>query len=101
MKQLELARVRAVKAAHERELLRKPNVVGVGIGLRQRGGKFTNELAIIVSVTHKVPQEDLPPEDRIPEEIEGIPVDVQAIGIPVAHPGGIRVSALEEEEEED
>ncbi|MCS7281784.1 MAG: hypothetical protein RMK65_01645 [Anaerolineae bacterium] len=93
MNLVELARVRAVKTAYEKELLRKPNVVGVGIGLRQRGGKFTNELAIIVSVTHKVPWEDLAPEDRIPEEIEGVPVDVQAIGVPVAHP------AIVEEEE--
>lgn len=84
MNQVELARVRAVKAAYEKELLRKPNVVGVGIGFRQREGKLTDELAIVVSVTHKVPLEDLAPEDRIPGEIEGVPVDVQAIGFPVA-----------------
>jgi len=64
--------------------MRKPNVVGVGIGFRQRSGELTDELAIIVSVTHKVPMEDLAPEDRIPSEIEGVPVDVQVIGIPLA-----------------
>ncbi|RME35541.1 MAG: hypothetical protein D6793_07130 [Thermoflexia bacterium] len=84
MNQAELDRVRAVKTAYERELMRKPNVVGVGIGFRQRSGELTDELAIIVSVTHKVPMEDLAPEDRIPSEIEGVPVDVQVIGIPLA-----------------
>ncbi len=76
----EIARIRAVKAAHEDELLSKANVVGVGIGLRQRGGEYTGELALIVSVTHKVPPEELAPEDLIPDEIEGVPVDVQAVG---------------------
>ncbi len=76
----EIARIRAVKAAHEDELLRKANVVGVGIGLRQRSGEYTGELALVVSVTHKVPLEELAPEDRIPGEIDGVPVDVQAVG---------------------
>ncbi len=76
----QLNRVRAVKAAYEEELLRKANVVGVGIGYRQRKGKPSDELAIIVSVTHKVPREELAPEDVIPSELDGIPVDVQAVG---------------------
>ncbi len=76
----EIARIRAVKAAHEAELMRKANVVGVGIGLRQRDGQYTGELALIVSVTHKVPPEELDAEDLVPQEIDGIPVDVQAVG---------------------
>ncbi len=75
-----LARVRAVKAAYEKDLLRKANVVGVGIGYRQRKGRASDELAIIVSVTHKVPRDQLAPEDIIPSELEGVPVDVQAVG---------------------
>jgi len=77
----EVARIRAVKAAHEAELMRKANVVGVGIGLRQRDGKYTGELALIVSVTHKVPPEELDAEDLVPQEIDGVPVDVQAVGV--------------------
>ncbi len=76
----EIERIRAVKAAHQAELMRKANVVGVGIGLRQRDGKYTGELALIVSVTHKVPPEELDAEDLVPQEIDGIPVDVQAVG---------------------
>lgn len=81
MDDLELARVRVVKAAHEKELLRKANVVGVGIGLRSRDGQPTDELAIVVSVTHKVPLESLRPRDVVPRELEGVPVDVQAVGV--------------------
>ncbi|MGQ9708880.1 MAG: hypothetical protein ACUVXE_00180 [Anaerolineae bacterium] len=76
----EVARIRAVKAAHEAELMRKANVVGVGIGLRQRNGQYTGELAIVVSVTHKVLLDELDPGDVIPREIDGVPVDVQAVG---------------------
>jgi hypothetical protein len=79
-----LARVRAVKSAYEHELLQKRNVVGVGIGLRTRNAQPTNELAIVVSVTNKVPAEALDSQDLIPHELEGVPVDVQAIGFPIA-----------------
>jgi len=76
----ELDRVRAVKSAHEAELMRKANVVGVGIGLRRRNGEVTGEPAIVVSVTHKVPRSQLAPTDVVPDQIEGVPVDVQAVG---------------------
>lgn len=75
-----LARLRAVKAIYEPDLLRKANVVGVGIGLRQRAGKQTAEPVIVVSVTHKVPLSQLDASDVIPRELEGVPVDVQAVG---------------------
>lgn len=75
-----LARLRAIKAIYEPDLLRKANVVGVGIGLRQRAGKQIAEPVIVVSVTHKVPLSQLDASDVIPRELEGIPVDVQAVG---------------------
>jgi hypothetical protein len=76
----ELERLRAVKAAYESELMRKANVVGVGIGLDQRGGESTGRPVIVVSVTHKVPASQLAPGDVIPHELEGVPVDVQVVG---------------------
>lgn len=76
--------VRRVKAAHERELMRKANVVGVGIGLRQRDGEQTDQPTIVVSVTRKVPRSMLDEKDRIPQQLEGVPVDVQAVGEPRA-----------------
>ena len=77
----ELERLQEIKATYEADLLSKANVVGVGIGLRWRAGELTHEPAIVVSVTHKVARSELHPEDVIPHELEGIPVDVQAVGV--------------------
>jgi tartrate dehydratase alpha subunit/fumarate hydratase class I-like protein len=73
-------RAQAVKRAHEEELLQKPNVVGVGVGLRQLGGEITDTVAVVVMVRRKHPRAKLVTEDLIPVEIEGVPVDVQEIG---------------------
>ena len=80
VKNEELDRLRAVKSAYEADLMRKANVVGVGIGLRQVGGKSTGEPAIVVSVTNKVSISQLAPSDVIPRELDGVLVDVQALG---------------------
>jgi hypothetical protein len=58
----------------------KPNVVGVGVGLRSRNGRVGDQIALIVMVSHKVPVAELAPGDIIPAEIEGVPVDVQEMG---------------------
>ncbi len=84
MEEKELERLKTVKEAHEAELLRKPNVVGVGIGLRKRGGEMTNEPVIVVSVTRKLPSAQLAPQDIVPRDLEGFPVDVQEVGKPRA-----------------
>ncbi len=75
-----IARIQAVKARHEADLLKKANVVGVGIGLRMRQGRPVGGPALIVNVTHKVPLEQLRPEDRIPDILDGVRVWVEAIG---------------------
>jgi len=76
-----IERARAVKAAHEDELMALPNVVAVGVGLRSTGGQITGEVAIIVSVVEKLPDEAIDPGERIPPEIDGVPVDVQQSGV--------------------
>jgi hypothetical protein len=73
-------RAQAVKAAHEPGLLRKANVVGVGVGLRRRAGAQSREVAIVVLVRQKVPRSQLAAEDIVPAEIDGVPVDVQEVG---------------------
>jgi hypothetical protein len=74
------ARAQAVKQAHEAELLSKPNVVGVGVGLREKNGISTGDVGLVVLVEKKVPGEQLSPQEMIPAEIEGVPVDVQEVG---------------------
>lgn len=75
-----MERLRQVRAKHEHELMRKANVVGVGIGFRRRRGELTDEPAIVVSVTHKVPRSKLNTEDVVPRELDGVPVDIEAVG---------------------
>lgn len=75
-----IRRIQEVKAAYESDLMGKANVVGVGIGFRQRGQTRTDEVVLVVMVEKKVPRTQLQPEDVIPGQIEGIPVDVQAVG---------------------
>ncbi len=78
--QREQARVEAVKRAHAADLMKKANVVGVGVGLRQRKGASTGEVALVVMVRRKVPRDQLRPEDVIPDMLDGVPVDVQEVG---------------------
>jgi hypothetical protein len=75
-----LDHIRAVKDRYERELMRKKNVLGVGIGLRKKGGVLTDETVLTVMVRHKEPRSVLRPTDVIPTELDGVPVDVQKVG---------------------
>ncbi len=77
---ISIVHIQAVKARHEADLLKKANVIGVGIGLRMRQGRPVGSPALIVNVTHKVPLEQLRPEDRIPDMLDGVRVWVEAIG---------------------
>jgi hypothetical protein len=70
----------AVKRRHERLLLKFPNVVGVGIGYKQVGGQLTDEIAIVVSVSRKLPAAQLRPGQGVPYRLEGVPVDVVEVG---------------------
>jgi hypothetical protein len=73
-------RAQEVKKAHQKELLAKENVVGVGIGFRNNPDNNISEVMIVVMVNSKVPRHMLASVDLVPEEIDGIPVDVEAVG---------------------
>ena len=47
------------------------NVVGVGTGLRIKGGKLTKEICIQVLVAHKQPEPELSSRDLVPPEFVG------------------------------
>ena len=70
----------AVQARHQQELLRYPNVVGVATGTLTRGGRPTGETGLLVLVSRKVPASELEPDEVLPSEIEGVPVDVVETG---------------------
>lgn len=73
-----------VKRRHEKELMRKPNVVAVGVGFRLRGGVRSDEVCIVVSVKHKVAAGQLKRGEAVPASLEGVPVDVVETGEIVA-----------------
>ncbi len=73
-------RVKEIKVKYEQELLSKPNVVGLGVGYLEVGGKMTDQVGLIVMVRHKVPPDQLAPQEVIPAQIEGIPTDVREVG---------------------
>lgn len=76
----ENAKVAQVLARHEAELMRYPNVVGVSQGIVMKGGEPSSETGIVVYVQHKVPESELAPDERLPEQIDGITVDVVEVG---------------------
>jgi len=53
--------------------LRLPGVTAVDIGFKYVGGTKTDMIAIRVYVRRK---QDVPPEQAIPTEIQGVPTDV-------------------------
>lgn len=67
---------KAVKIRHAAAMMRYPNVCGVGVGFKVKGGRRLQKLAIRVYVKEKVPLGKLKKADRLPRSIEDIPVDV-------------------------
>jgi phosphatidylserine/phosphatidylglycerophosphate/cardiolipin synthase-like enzyme len=57
--------------------LAKPGVVSVRPGLRISNGMLTNEPAIVASVRRKIA--NIPPKEKLPPSIGGVPVDVRAL----------------------
>jgi len=77
---IDLDWIRQVMSRHQAALLGKRNVVGVGIGFKEKNQQLTDEIAIVVSVKHKLPQNEIGGADLIPAELEGVPVDVREVG---------------------
>lgn len=76
-----ISRAQAVKQTYEAALLKKKNVVGVGIGFKNSSGKTSDQVAIVVNVTHKIPLSALRAEDIIPPFLEDVPVDIVETGV--------------------
>jgi hypothetical protein len=65
------------------ELLSLPGVHAVGVGGKETGGTPTGELSIRIYVEEKRPLSEIPPEERIPPEIDGLKTDVVERPVPV------------------
>jgi hypothetical protein len=60
------------------------NIVGVGHGRRLKGGKLTSEVCLKAFVVEKYPENEVQTEALMPKEVDGVTVDVEAVGEIVA-----------------
>jgi hypothetical protein len=58
----------------------KDNLVGVGLGEKVTGGKYTGLMAVKLLVRIKYTDSQLSDSDRLPEDINGVPTDVEEVG---------------------
>jgi hypothetical protein len=57
------------------------NIQGLGLGEKLTSGHATADLAVKVYVVEKSPLSALSPNERVPEQINGIPTDVEEVGV--------------------
>ena len=87
---LSIADALIVKKRAERRLFAIPGVHTVGLGAKLTGGRPAGELAIIVYVLRKKPRAEMPADELIPTEIEGVKTDVVE-----GSPGTVRFAPLQ------
>lgn len=75
------AKVAQIKAQALPALMKKPNVVGVGVGFKTRAGRATSDLCIVAMVTQKVPRAGLTIDALVPSEVGGVLTDVVQVGV--------------------
>lgn len=75
-----IERAKEVMRAYQDSLMAKANVIGVGVGFVEREGERTRDVGVVVMVGQKVALSQLAEVDRIPQELDGVPIDVQSVG---------------------
>ena len=71
---MDIEEIQLIKQSIEADLLKLPGVTGVDVGYKEVGGNKTDILAIRVYV--QIKRKEVPPEEMIPEQIQGVPTDV-------------------------
>ena len=77
---IQLAKIQQVKEAKEEGILELPNVVGLGIGYKEKKGKTTNETCISVYVRKKVAAKSLESHQQVPKALDEVKTDVIEVG---------------------
>ena len=78
---IQLAKVQEAKRLNEEKFFALPNVLGVGVGYKDIGGKETTDLCMKVYVEKKVPKKDLSTDEIVVETADDVKTDVQETGI--------------------
>lgn len=76
----DLGKAVSIKQQHLNHLLKRKNVVGVGIGYKETGGTVTDRLAVVINVAQKVPKAQLAESDKVPPDLDGVETDVVETG---------------------
>jgi hypothetical protein len=64
----------AIKRQVEQRYIDQSGVTGIDVGYKEVGGELTDQIAVRVHVARKT--DDIPPDQRVPEEIHGAVTDV-------------------------
>lgn len=80
MKKVTTAKISKVLKQSETKLLKKSNVVGLGIGEKIKDGKRTGRTCLKVYVEKKVAAEKLSKQDLVPPQIAEVETDVVEVG---------------------
>jgi len=75
-----MSQAKQVKHQYAFDLLKKRNVIGVGLGYKVSGGENTGELSVVVSVTKKLAATALAVRDIVPQALDGVKTDVVEVG---------------------
>ena len=62
----------------------RPNLLGMGVGVKWTNGEPTGEPALVALVSHKMAREELKDADLVPSQMAGMQTDVLEIGYPFA-----------------
>ena len=73
-------RLEQLKKKYEQRLFSFPNVVGIGIGVKETKQVSTGKLCLKVYVTQKIPKGKLHENALITEKLGGIEIDVEEVG---------------------
>lgn len=75
-----MEKAQAVHARYGAIIMSVKHVVGIGIGYAMRDGMMTDEVALVVMVDQKHPPDSISPLDVLPDQLDGVRVDVQEVG---------------------
>lgn len=70
-----------IKRAITNSIMAKRNVVGLGVGYKNRLGESTGEESVVILVQQKKPKSALTADDFIPPTVDGVKTDVIEVGI--------------------
>jgi hypothetical protein len=74
------AEISFIRGKHQKSIMDRDNVVGMGVGYKLHGGKQTDEMCVVVLVTKKLPRQALHPSAIIPHSLDGVSTDIIEVG---------------------